>query len=69
MSIERTRTEVSFEEGQEGGRKKGGLTLELDLLSSIDISGIGENADGHPGSGDVGELDGSRESREGEEEK
>ena len=45
------------------GREKGEgrLTLELDLLSSIDISGIGENADGHPGSGDVGELDGSRE--------
>jgi len=39
-----------------------GHVLDLDLLSSIDIGSISENADGHPGSGDVGELDGSRES-------
>jgi len=39
-----------------------GHVLKLDLLGSVNVSGIGENADGHPGSGDVGELDGSRES-------
>jgi len=39
-----------------------GHVLKLNLLSSVNVSGIGENADGHPGSGDVGELDGSGES-------
>lgn len=35
--------------------------LELDLLGPIDVCGICENADGHTGTGDMGELDGSRE--------
>ena len=29
--------------------------LELDRLSTVDVSGIGENADGHAGAGNVGE--------------
>jgi len=32
-----------------------GHVLELYLLCTIDIVGIGENADGHPGTGNVGE--------------
>ena len=38
-----------------------GHVLELDLLGTVDVGGIGENADGHAGTGDVGELDGARE--------
>ena len=35
--------------------------LEVDLLSTVDVGGIGENADGHARAGDMGELDGARE--------
>ena len=28
--------------------------FKVDLLSTIDVGGIGENADGHAGTGDVG---------------
>ena len=38
-----------------------GHVLELDLLSTIDIVGIGKNADGHARTGDVGELNSARE--------
>lgn len=39
----------------------GGHVLLLNLLSTIDVGGISKNADVHAGTGDVGELDGSRE--------
>ena len=32
-----------------------GHVLEVDLLGTVDVGGIGENADGHAGAGDVGE--------------
>ena len=35
--------------------------LKVNLLSAIDISRIGEDADGHAGAGDVGQLNGTRE--------
>jgi len=35
--------------------------LELDKLGTINVHGVGENADGHAGSGEVRKLDGSRE--------
>jgi hypothetical protein len=38
-----------------------GHVLQLNLLSTIDIVGISENADGHAGTRDIRELDGSRE--------
>jgi len=38
-----------------------GHVLHLDLLRAINIRGIGKNADGETGTGDVRELDGSRE--------
>ena len=31
-----------------------GHVLEVDLLSTVDVGGIGENADGHARAGDVG---------------
>ena len=31
------------------------LVLEVDELCAVDVGGIGENADGHAGAGDVGE--------------
>ena len=37
------------------------LVLKVDLLGAVDVGGIGENADGHAGAWDVGELDGSSE--------
>lgn len=37
-----------------------GHILEFDLLSTIDIGGIGENANGHAGAGDVGKSGGTR---------
>jgi hypothetical protein len=36
--------------------------LLVELLSSVDIHSIGENAEGHSRSGNVGQSDGSRES-------
>lgn len=36
-----------------------GHELELNELGSVDIGGIGENADAHSRSRDVGELDGT----------
>lgn len=50
--------------GQTSREKRGkgqGLALKLDLLGTVDVGGVGENADRHPGAGDVGKLDGSRE--------
>jgi len=38
-----------------------GHVLELDLLGTIDIESIGKNADGHTRTGNVGKLDGTRE--------
>jgi len=38
-----------------------GHVFEFDLFRTIDIGGVGENADGHAGSGNVGEFYGSRE--------
>ena len=38
-----------------------GVVLELDELCSVNVGGIGKNADGHARSGYVGELDGTRE--------
>jgi len=35
--------------------------FKLNLLRTIDVSGIGENANGHARAGDIGELDSSRE--------
>ena len=32
-----------------------GHVLELDLLGTIDVVGIGEEADGHAGTGHIGE--------------
>ena len=32
-----------------------GHVLKVDLLGTVDVGGIGENADGHAGAGDVGE--------------
>lgn len=38
-----------------------GLVFELDELCAVDVGGIGENADAHARAGDVGKLDGTRE--------
>ena len=32
------------------------LVLKVDLLRAVDVGGIGENADGHAGAGDMGSL-------------
>lgn len=37
------------------------LVLEVDELGSVDVGSVGENADAHSWSGQVGELDGTRE--------
>ena len=35
--------------------------LEVNSFGAIDVVGIGQNADGHARAGDMGELDGARE--------
>ena len=38
-----------------------GHVLKVDRLGAVDVGGICENADGHARAGDMGELDGARE--------
>lgn len=57
-------------EGLRGRTKEGKKerTLKLDLLGPVNVGGISQDADGHSGSGNVGELDSSRESKRGGQE-
>lgn len=38
-----------------------GHVLQVNLLGLIDVGGVGQNAERHSGSGNVGQLDGTRE--------